>query len=51
VDYLLLVARDLGYLSAEDHRAMSSEIRQIRAMLTRLEQNVRERARKDGNTA
>jgi four helix bundle protein len=47
VDYHLLLAKDLGYIAADVHREMSGELRQIRAMLTRLEQNVRERARND----
>ena len=36
LDYHLLLARDFGFLQAEDHRSLSQELTRIRKMLASL---------------
>jgi four helix bundle protein len=47
----LLVARDLGYLPAEQWIEISADLARVRAMLTRLRQFMRRRATADGRRA
>jgi len=37
-EYQILLARDLGYLSTDDHETMTVELSELRAMLTSLQQ-------------
>ncbi len=41
VGYLLLLAKDLGYLPGREYEAMSSELNEIRRMLTALYKRIR----------
>ena len=47
LDYLLLYARDRGYLSNEDHDRMANDVWGVRGMLLRLGQGLRNRIRQE----